>query len=257
MAASKEISIIPGAEPFRLPAKGPKVLLIHGFTASPTEMHPIGDFLHSKGFDIYSVLLAGHGTSPEDLQTKKWLDWWLSVKTAFEEMNGCDYVIGFSTGALLAARLAVDFHDQLKGVVLISTFLRIKPLILTRLSFLFPLIKRIKPYISKSPETGQFFAKHNLISYMKYPMAAVAEAIKLVKFTRKRILPKITLPTLVIQGAKDDRIDPSGSKLIMRLVPAEKKRLVLLPNSEHIVSVGPDKELLFNSIYSFLKSGEP
>ncbi|RLI70669.1 MAG: hypothetical protein DRP02_07185 [Candidatus Gerdarchaeota archaeon] len=252
----QQFTIIPGAEPFRLKGKGPKVLLIHGFTASPTEMRPIGDFLHSKGVDVYSVLLAGHGTTPEDLQTKKWPDWWGSVKNAFETIDGCEFVIGFSTGALLASRLAVEYREQLKGVILISTFLKIKPLILSRLSFLFPIIKRLKPYINKSAETEQFFKKHHLISYLKYPMAAVEEAIKLVKFTKKHVLPRVTIPTLVIQGAKDDRIHPSSSKLLMRLLSTENKRLVMLPNSQHIVSVGPDRELLFNTIYKFISTLE-
>ena len=50
--------IMKGAKPFRLKADGPKVLLIHGFTASPTEMLPIGKYLHKKGYDVHSVLLA-------------------------------------------------------------------------------------------------------------------------------------------------------------------------------------------------------
>ena len=183
MSPSTTPEIIPGAEPFRLKEKGPKVLLIHGFTACPTEMRPIGDFLHSQGYDVYSVLLAGHGTSPEDLQTKKWSDWWDSAKEAFDAMPKCDFVIGFSMGALLAARLAVEYPKKLKGLVLISTYLNIKPKIINYLTFLFPLIKRIKPFISKSPETEQFFKENHLISYMKYPMSAVDESLKLVKYT--------------------------------------------------------------------------
>ncbi|RLI68143.1 hypothetical protein DRO91_09410 [Candidatus Heimdallarchaeota archaeon] len=79
---------------------------------------------------------------------------------------------------------------------------------------------------------------------------------KLVKFTKKHVLPRVTIPTLVIQGAKDDRIHPSSSKLLMRLLSTENKRLVMLPNSQHIVSVGPDRELLFNTIYKFISTLE-
>ena len=48
MSEKKQPPIIPGAEPFRLKAKGPKILFIHGFTATPTEVRPIGDFLHKN-----------------------------------------------------------------------------------------------------------------------------------------------------------------------------------------------------------------
>jgi carboxylesterase len=246
-------AIMKGAEPFHFKADGPKVLLIHGFTASPTEMLPIGKYLHKKGYDIYSVLLAGHGTTPEDLQTKKKEDWWLSVRNIFKKTEDFDYVIGFSMGALLAARAAVVYRNQLKGVVIISPFLKIKPRILSKVAFLFPIAKFFKPYFSKSPETEQFFKDNKLISYMKYPMSAVHEAVKLARYTERKILPKIKIPALVIQGEKDDRVDPENYKIVMDKIQTKDKEAVLLPNSEHIVTVGPDKKLLMKSIEAFLE----
>jgi len=245
--------IMKGAEPFRFEADGPKVLLIHGFTASPTEMLPIGKYLHKKGYDIHSVLLAGHGTSPEDLQTKKKEDWWLSVRNVFKKNPDFDYVIGFSMGALLAARAAVVYRNQLEGVVIISPFLKIKPKILSKVAFLFPIAKYFKPYFSKSDETGLFFKDNKLISYMKYPMSAVHEAVKLSKYTQRRILRSVKIPTLVIQGEKDDRVDPENYKIVMDKIKTVEKEVVLLPNSEHIVTVGPDKKLLMKSIEVFLE----
>lgn len=253
MSEKKQPPIIPGAEPFRLKAKGSKILFIHGFTATPTEIRPIGDYLHKKKYDIYSVLLPGHGTTPEDLQTKKLGDWKNSISEIFAENNGFDFVIGFSMGALLAAQAAIEFENQLKGLVLISTFLKIKPKILSLVAFTFPVLKYLKPYFSKSAETEQFFKDNNLISYLKYPMSAVHESIKLSNYTRRKVIPKIMIPTLIIQGEKDDRVDPAGYKTLLRLIPAEDKELVLLPNSQHIVSVGPDKKLLFESIHQFMK----
>ena len=253
MNEKKQIDIIPGAEPFRLKAKGPKILLIHGFTATPTEVRPIGDYLHKKKCDIYSILLPGHGTTPEDLQTKKIADWRNSISEIFKENNGFDFVIGFSMGALLAAQAAVDFEKQLKGLVLISSFLKIKPKMLSRVAFTFPLLKYLKPYFSKSTETEQFFKDNNLISYLRYPMSAVHEIVKLSNYTQRKVLSKIMIPTLIIQGEKDDRVDPEGYKILQKLIPAKDKELVLLPNSQHIVTVGPDKELLFKSIHQFIK----
>ena len=248
--------IIPGAESFHLKGKGSKILLIHGFTASPTEVRPIGDFLNTKGYDIYSILLPGHGTTPEDLQTKKQTDWWQAVEKKITEIGNCDFVLGFSMGALLASHAAVEFKEKLKGVVLISSFLRIKPKILSKVAFTFPILKYIKPYFSKSPETEAFFKSNGLISYMKYPMSAVHEAVKLSNQTQKKILQQITIPTLIIQGERDDRIDPEGYKILDKNIPAKDKKIVLLPDSKHIVTVGPDTELLFSSILDFIKTHE-
>ena len=256
MNSSTEVNIIPGAEPFHLKGKGSKVLLIHGFTASPTEVRPIGDYLNNKGCDVYSILLPGHGTTPEDLQTKKQADWWQAVEKKLDEIKDCDFIIGFSMGALLASKAAVEFKDKLKGVILISSFMRIKPKILSKVAFTFPVLKHIKPYFSKSPETEEFFKRNGLISYMKYPMSAVHEAVKLSNQTQKKILQHITIPTLIIQGEKDDRIDPEGYKILEKKIPAKDKKTVLLPESQHIVTVGPDTELLFSSILDFIQAHE-
>ena len=91
---------------------------------------------------------------------------------------------------------------------------------------------------------------------MTYPLKAAHEAIKLSKYTQKKIIPKITIPTLIVQGEKDDRIDPDGYKILLKLISADFVQVELLPNSQHIVTVGPDKDQLLKSIYNFLSSLE-
>ena len=130
--------------------------------------------------------------------------------------------------------------------------MKIKPKILSRIAFIFPILKYIKPYFSKGSDTEQYFKENNLIGYLNYPMNAVHELIKLSNYTKRKVINKITIPTLIIQGEKDDRIDPDGYRILQKLIPAEDKQIVLLPNSRHIVAVEPDKVLLFESIYHFL-----
>ncbi|HUT82514.1 MAG TPA: alpha/beta fold hydrolase [Candidatus Bathyarchaeia archaeon] len=254
--SEKKYPIIPGAEPYHLKGKGPSILLIHGLSASPTELRPIGEFLLSKGFDVHSMLLPGHGTSPEDLRTKKRKDWWEGVKTAYESIEKCDYVLGFSLGALLASRLAVEYSDCLKGLILVSTFLKVRPRIISFLAFLFPILKLFKPYFNKESGTEEYFKKHHLISYLKYPTVTIYEGLRLSKYTKRKIIPKITTPTLIIQGMKDDRVVATSYKTILKLIKAKKIEVELLPESQHIVTVGPDKEALLKAIDQFLSDLE-
>src|SRR5258708_1634406 len=55
-------------------------LLIHGLTGTPGEMRFLGERLHAAGFTVSGIVLAGHRTTVEDLKTKKWQDWYRSVK---------------------------------------------------------------------------------------------------------------------------------------------------------------------------------
>ena len=44
------------------------ILLLHGFTATPGTMRPLGEALHrDTGFTVYAPLLPGHGLTPEEI----------------------------------------------------------------------------------------------------------------------------------------------------------------------------------------------
>jgi len=45
------------------------VLVIHGFTGSPGSMRDLAQFYADQGFTVALPRLAGHGTTPEDLET--------------------------------------------------------------------------------------------------------------------------------------------------------------------------------------------
>ena len=71
--------IIEGAEPFFFRGGSIGVLLIHGFTGSPAELLPLGEFLNRAGFTVLGVRLEGHGTNEVDLSRKTADDWFNSV----------------------------------------------------------------------------------------------------------------------------------------------------------------------------------
>jgi len=50
-------------------------VLLHGFTAAPKEMRPLGDYLAARNYTVRGVRYAGHGTSPQDLARTTQRDW--------------------------------------------------------------------------------------------------------------------------------------------------------------------------------------
>ena len=69
------------AKPFYFEGSSNKIgiLLTHGFTASPTEMLPLGQYLHRKGFTVHGIQLAGHGTNYWELPNYSYKDWINSI----------------------------------------------------------------------------------------------------------------------------------------------------------------------------------
>ncbi|HZY40635.1 MAG TPA: alpha/beta fold hydrolase, partial [Anaerolineae bacterium] len=84
-------------------------VLLHGFTAAPKELRPLGDYLAARDVTVRGVLYAGHGTCPEALARTGWRDWVASAEAAVDELRGrCRQVwsIGLSLGGLISLHLA-------------------------------------------------------------------------------------------------------------------------------------------------------
>ena len=108
---------------------GLAVVLVHGFLASPAELREFGDRIAAAGHPVIGVRLKGHGTSPHDLQTRRWEEWLASVRRGYEIIAPfADKVclVGFSTGGALSLILAAEQPEKLAGVAVASTPLRFR-----------------------------------------------------------------------------------------------------------------------------------
>src|SRR5204862_768650 len=139
---------IPGAEPFLYRAGNVGCLLVHGFTSAPWEMRGLGRYLADRGITAAAPLLAGHGTSPQDLHETTWHDWYTSVSNALEELRAmCStvYVAGLSLGGALAIYTAAQRRKVVAGVVAMSSPIYIPSTVALALRSL----NRGVPYLNK------------------------------------------------------------------------------------------------------------
>ena len=84
-----------GARPiFRRGDTAVGCLCVHGFSAAPTEISWLGDYLHDQlNMTTYTVRLAGHGTDADDMQRMRWEDWYLSVWDGYQLLaDQCEQV---------------------------------------------------------------------------------------------------------------------------------------------------------------------
>ena len=137
------MKISPQAEPFEFINQDfPEVqlILIHGFTASPTEVRPLGKYLFDKSngkYFIRSILLPGHGVDGSDgfkaLDTVSYHDWIDACQNKIESFANeydCPVIIaGLSMGALLTIHcLSTRFSGESKIIagILLSPALSIQ-----------------------------------------------------------------------------------------------------------------------------------
>ncbi|MGE4518630.1 MAG: alpha/beta hydrolase [Desulfobacteraceae bacterium] len=245
--------------PFLLKNKSSKtgILLIHGLMAAPEEVSELGKFFLSKGYSVYAPRLAGHGTSPEDLSTKKYTQWIDSVNNGYEVIkNICDNVIiaGFSTGAGIALYLALNYPDKYKAVVSISAPLKFKGILFnfTEIVNLWNKLtekktdKFKKAYVTNHPDNPE-------INYSRCPVSSIAEVRKMMKKVYPK-LPGLSIPSLIIQAEKDPKVDGKSGKKIFSKIKHKVKFYHEVDYDKHGIVRGKITEKVFPEINIFLKN---
>ena len=62
------------------------ILLLHGLTGSPFEMHQYGKMLSHAGYDVYCPVLPGHCEDAEGLKGHTWQEWKAFTLEKFDEL---------------------------------------------------------------------------------------------------------------------------------------------------------------------------
>ena len=84
----QDLSKNPYAQPFTFEgSRSHGVLVIHGFTATPGTVLPLGQAVAQDGHYVRGILLPGHGTTIEDMQRTNWKDWYDAAFNAYDEMD--------------------------------------------------------------------------------------------------------------------------------------------------------------------------
>ncbi len=241
-------------EPFELPGLGAKkstgILMIHGFTGSPSEFRRLGLFLNEEGYTVNAVLLPGHGTTPEQMIMTTWRDWWEHVEHSCERMKerGCERIIaiGFSMGGLLALKLAAE--KKVSGVVSLSA-----PMFLQNRKTVFAaLLQYFVRYVGAAPVKPEPRFEE-VWTYAKIPVPCVVSLRKLMKRV-KGLLHRVDCPIFIAQGEKDGTVQPRSAAYLFERVSSERKRLEYYPNSSHAILVDQDRERLYEDIARFIGS---
>jgi len=260
----KETAITSGAPYFLLPQRKSNVgiLLVHGFLSSPAELAGFGEEMHSKGYAVLGVRLAGHGTSPFDLQERRWQEWLDSVRRGYQILATITehiVVVGFSAGGALALLLAAEHPDKLTGVAVVSMPLAVKdrnstfvPMVnfLSKLSSHIPGIDGIRPFYyntSAHPETN----------YRSMPMNALQEFSSLLKAV-KNVLSEVTTPTLILESENDPIVTKDSAEKIFKLLSSTDKDLQSIQSDRHSLiyeNIGETWTLLEQFIHKAVEKG--
>jgi carboxylesterase len=262
------------AQPFSFGGGTTGVLLIHGFGGIPAELRLLGEFLAKRGYTVESVLLARHGRLPEALHGIRWPEWYRGVEAAYHELRArCErvVVIGFSLGGLLALHLAAK--EPVDGVVALAPALQLRggwPLRLLPVAqyivrwyypFQFANFSDPKVRTMISEKGGDVdwddpAAIRKIRTSVRIPTGAINEIVRLGQQVRRE-LPQIHVPVLVLQGKRDQVVEPAGAQHTFAGLGSQDKQLVWFEQSRHELAADVEHQQVFEAVGAWLDARVP
>jgi esterase/lipase/1-acyl-sn-glycerol-3-phosphate acyltransferase len=231
------------------------IILSHGYMAAPLEVRQLAEYLNRLGFWVYAPRLKGHGTSPEDLATRSYLDWRDSIDQGYAIIsNICKKVVagGFSTGAGLALDLSVRVK-AVAGVFAVSAPMRLKDFS-ARFAPAVDMWNRLmqragqagakKEFVENRPENPH-------INYLRNPISGVVEVDRLMDELEPQ-LADLKVPALVVQSRGDPVVDPKGSREIFEFIGSTDKEYLLFNFNRHGILLGEGAQKVHRSIGEFI-----
>lgn len=212
-------------------------LLIHGFTGGEYEVSPLAEYLEAQGYTVKMFTLHGHGGSKAQLRNASRHDWIQSAEVELQQLLA-DYptvhLIGFSTGALIAAHLVIKYPKQIGSLTMLSApVFPLNPQQIMRTFYKWPMVKA---YIR---------------NFFVVPSSATREFYRIVRESFA-IYPHIQLPVLIIQGDRDHLVKMKSVSYLAEHLGTPHKRVVIVPASGHLVCYAARKIELFEAVQSWI-----
>jgi carboxylesterase len=230
-------------------------LLVHGLTGTPEEMVPVAEILAGR-YPLWLARVAGHATSVADLAATSWPQWYTSVAAGADALLRVApriVVVGLSMGALLGMRLAVERGAAIAGLALLSPAVALRrPLV----RWLAPPLRALGAADARWPrvrlalapiavaKSGSDIAdpgvRRTHPGYRRVPLRALLNLLALQRLAW-RDAPAIVQPTLVVHAVQDHTCPVGAARALHHRLGSPAKRLVLLEESFHVVTVDRER----------------
>ncbi|MER2048086.1 MAG: alpha/beta fold hydrolase [Solibacillus sp.] len=236
-------------KPFTIESGKRAVLLLHGFTGNTNDVKRLGKYLADRNYTVHAPLYKGHGGGPDLLIQSQPTEWWDSVIEGYDELRNRGYdeiaVAGVSLGGIFSLKLGEE--RPTKAIVTMSA-----------------------PATAKSTDSLQNRIIDYAINYKKlsgtYDESVdsrnkIAELVKMpsLNYLQNMInetsekLNVINTPVHILRGLEDDEYYCESADLIYSSVNSRIKSVKTFINSGHILTLGKERELVFEEIYRFFE----
>jgi carboxylesterase len=229
-------------EPVCVAGRSPGVVAFHGFGGTTREVELCTDIAKELGLAALARSLPGHGSHARELAKTRFADWLVGAESAYRELAAQGPVIaaGLSMGSMMAAELAINHPERVRGLVLLANAIWLRQPLAFALRAAG--LVRIPDFLMRksASDIADPDARQSQISYTADPVHAAIDLERSGRLMRER-LREVRCPTLIIHGALDQVCPVQNAWRVANLLGTHDVRVVILPRSHHIVTRDVEK----------------
>ena len=190
------------------------IIFVHGIVEGPTQFKSFAKAIE-ENYSYSAVLLNGHGTSGRNFvrsNKDKWIETVEKEIIKHKDKYENIILVGHSMGSLISILLSLKYKDNIKGLVLIATPLKVfvkLRMIVSSIRYIFKKEKNDK--LAKKFEEVVSVDRCSLVTYMKWTFRYM-DLFYLINITKKH-LNKIDVPSLIIQSRNDELVSYRSLKM--------------------------------------------
>lgn len=241
--------VILGASEYTLERPGsPAVLVLHGGGDTPQIVAGLAAHLHAHGYAVRVPLLHSHGRDVSALSSASANAWHDQVREeigVLSREHPSVSIVGLSAGGAVALHVLADRTD-IASLVLLAPYIALPPLV-RRLAESADWWGWLMPYFSSLGQRSihdRSAAERTLGHGLLTP--AMLRAVRDVADAAWDALPRVRVPTLVIQSREDNRIAADDAERGFLRLGSTDKKFVWTSGAGHVITVDFGHQRVFD-----------
>jgi acylglycerol lipase len=253
-----------------VPKETPKagLLLVHGYAEHTGRYKHLIRELNDSGLAVFAIDHQGHGRSEGTRCDIADFDHYVRDQSQYyqdlkkETSISRWFILGHSMGGAVALRFALNYQDELSGMILTGPMLRLAarvPKVVRDMARYvaavtpgLPVVKLEMEAISRDPDVVRNYMNDPLV-YTGRVRAGIAVQFNRIDEEMPELMPKVKLPFWVGHGTIDRITDPEGSKMLYKTAASTDKTLKLYDGLFHEIMNEPEKDFVIGEICFWIR----
>ncbi len=246
------------------------IVVVHGYGEHLGRYRHVADYFVKQGYAVYTLDHRGHGQSEGLRAYVHSFDQFVEdlhvfvgqVKSA--QPGHKLFILGHSMGALISLLYCIRYPDGIAGLIIsgapvnadanVPGYLVTLGSILNQIIPKYPFLKGDDySVLSRDPEVGRAFEADPLTWTQPMRIRLGVEINRAAGQARAGV-STLTMPLLVMHGAADAYVNPSGSQLAYERAGSSDKTLKVYPNLRHEIMNEPEKYEVLADIAAWLEA---